>query len=246
MRFNTFGDCAREQAPRMQGFRSIPFHLDRPHTAVALARTIERFPFIPSDPARLREDCFEAYNIQVQGLATRLKATGIERPVIGVSDGLDSTQALIVAARATDHLGLPRTNVLAYTLPGFATSEQTKSNAWMLIRALGVTGSEIDIRPAARQMLGDLGHPFVRGERVYDITSILAARSRIRLATGSPRTRNANSKTVSTRRDRWRPSAEWISMLSRACTAVPFSPLTTSSAGFCFSSARSRMQVLPT
>ena len=170
MRFNTFGDCAREQAARMQVFRSIPFHLDRPDTAVALARTIERFPFVPSDPARLREDCFEAYNIQVQGLATRLKATGIERPVIGVSGGLDSTQALIVAARATDHLGLPRTNVLAYTLPGFATSEQTKSNAWTLIRALGVTGSEIDIRPAARQMLGDLGHPFVRGERVYDIT----------------------------------------------------------------------------
>ena len=141
-----------------------------PDNPVPLQRTIERFPFVPSDPARLREDCYEAYNIQVQGIATRLQATGIERAVIGVSGGLDSTQALIVAARAMDHLGLPRINVLAYTLPGFATSQQTKSNAWALIRALGVTGSEIDIRPAARQMLGDLGHPFARGEPVYDIT----------------------------------------------------------------------------
>jgi NAD+ synthase (glutamine-hydrolysing) len=170
MRFNTFGDCAREEAPRMQHFRAITFRLDAPEDSVALERRIERFPFVPSDPGRLREDCYEAYNIQVQGLATRVKAAGIERAVIGVSGGLDSTQALIVAARAMDYLGLPRANVLAYTLPGFATSELTKSNAWALMRALGVTGSEIDIRPAARQMLSDLGHPFARGEAVYDIT----------------------------------------------------------------------------
>jgi NAD+ synthase (glutamine-hydrolysing) len=135
-----------------------------------LRRTIERFPFVPSDPAKPREHCYEAYNIQVQGLATRLQATGIGRPVIGVSGGLDSTQALIVAARAMDRLDLPRSNVLAYTLPGFATSERTKRNAWALIRALGATGAEIDIRPAARQMLADLAHPFARGESAYDIT----------------------------------------------------------------------------
>jgi NAD+ synthase (glutamine-hydrolysing) len=170
MRFNTFGDCAREEAPRAKAFRSIPFRLDLPEEAVPLQRRIERFPFVPSDPARLREDCYEAYNIQVQGLATRLQATGIERAVIGVSGGVDSTQAVIVAARAMDHLGLPRTNVLAYTLPGFATSEVTKRNAWELIRAIGATGSEIDIRPAAQQMLRDLAHPFARGEPVYDLT----------------------------------------------------------------------------
>jgi NAD+ synthase (glutamine-hydrolysing) len=170
MRLNTFGDCAREEAPRTQIFRRIPFRLDMPDIAVPLRREFERFPFVPSDPERLREDCYEAYNIQVQGLATRLTATGIDRVVIGVSGGLDSTQALIVAARAMDPLGLPRSNVLAYTLPGFATSVETKSNAWALIRALGVTGSEIDISPAARQMLADLDHPFARGEEVYDVT----------------------------------------------------------------------------
>jgi NAD+ synthase (glutamine-hydrolysing) len=170
MRFNTFGDCAREEARRDASFRSIPFRLDVPRQTVPLQRLIERFPYVPSDPARLRDDCYEAYNIQVQGLVTRLRATRIERAVIGVSGGLDSTQALIVTARAMDELGLPRTNVLAYTLPGFATSQQTKANAWALMRALGVTGSEVDIRPAARQMLADLAHPFAGGAPVYDIT----------------------------------------------------------------------------
>src|SRR6266567_4866139 len=149
---------------------TIPFELDAPETVVPLERAVERFPYVPSDPRRLREDCYEAYNIQVQGLAKRLEATATERAVIGLSGGLDSTQAAIVAARAMDRLGRPRANVLAYTLPGFATSEHTKANAWALIRALGLTGAEIDIRPAARQMLGDLGHPFSRGEPAYDVT----------------------------------------------------------------------------
>jgi len=170
MRFNTFRDCAREESRRMIEFRAVPFRLDAPYGSVPLQRTIERFPFVPSDPAKLREHCYEAYNIQVQGLATRLQASKIERAVIGVSGGLDSTQALIIAARAMDRLDLPRGNVLAYTLPGFATSEQTRCNAWALIRALGVTGSEIDIRPAARQMLADLQHPFASDKPIYDVT----------------------------------------------------------------------------
>ena len=170
MRFNTFGDCAREESARTATLRTVTFVLDTPGEAIPLQRLIDRFPFVPSDPTKLREHCYEAYNIQVQGLATRLKAAGIERAVIGVSGGLDSTQALIVATRAMDWLRLPRKNVLAYSLPGFATSEQTKANAWSLIRALGVTGAEIDIRPAARQFLSDLHHPFARGEAVYDIT----------------------------------------------------------------------------
>jgi NAD+ synthase (glutamine-hydrolysing) len=170
MRFNTFGDCAREEARRLPEFRAVSFRLDAPDDVVALQRAIERFPFVPSDPAKLREHCYEAYNIQIQGLATRLQASRTERAVIGVSGGLDSTQALIVAARAMDRLGLPRGNVLAYTLPGFATSEHTKRNAWALIRSLGASGAEIDIRPAAQQMLADLEHPFAKGEPVYDIT----------------------------------------------------------------------------
>jgi NAD+ synthase (glutamine-hydrolysing) len=170
MRMNTFGDCRIEEGSGAGAYRIVACKLDLPAQPVALERTVERFPFVPSDPGRLREDCYEAYNIQVQGLVTRLQAARAEKIVIGVSGGLDSTQALLVAVRAMDRLALPRTNVLAYTLPGFATSEHTKSNAWALMRALGVTASEIDIRPAARQMLADLDHPFAKGEPRYDVT----------------------------------------------------------------------------
>ncbi len=170
MRLNSFGDCVREEMAAGAPFRVVRFALDRPDRDVPLRRRVERFPYVPADPSRLREDCYEAYNIQVQGLARRLEATGLKHAVIGVSGGLDSTQALIVAARAMDLAGLERKNVLAYTLPGFATSEGTKENAWALMNALGVTGAEIDIRPAARQMLADLGHPFSQGEPTYDVT----------------------------------------------------------------------------
>jgi NAD+ synthase (glutamine-hydrolysing) len=170
MRVGTFSDCIRRHRQVADDFRTIAFNLDAPAGELALLRNVDRFPFVPSDPARLRENCYEAYNIQVQGLAKRLQATNIEKIVIGVSGGLDSTQALIVAARAMDHLGLSRKNVLAYTLPGFATSEQTRANAWLLMRALGVSPQEIDIRPVARQMLADIGHPFAREEKVYDVT----------------------------------------------------------------------------
>jgi len=169
MRMGSFGDAMAAEAGG-PGWRLIDFKLDAPTRELELRREIERYPFAPSDPARLAEECYEAYNIQVQGLAQRLKATGLEKLVIGVSGGLDSTQALIVAVRVMDSLGLPRANVLGYTMPGFATSDFTKSNAWKLMRALGVTAAELDIKPAARQMLADLGHPFARGEEVYDVT----------------------------------------------------------------------------
>ena len=151
-------------------FRSVPFTVDSPPGELPLRRRVERFPFVPADPGRLEQDCFEAYNIQVSGLEQRLNAIGVTRVVIGVSGGLDSTQALIVAARAFDRLRLPRTDILAYTLPGFATGDDTKANAYALMNALGVTAAEIDIRPAARQMLGDMAHPFGAGEKVYDVT----------------------------------------------------------------------------
>jgi len=170
MRTNTFGDSARAILREAPPFRRVEFTFAAPERRLELRRNVERFPFVPSDPAMLRDNCYEAYNIQVQGLAQRLSATGLKKLVIGVSGGLDSTQALIVAARTMDTLGLPRRNVLAYTLPGFATSEGTKANAWRLMKALGVTGDEIDIRPAANQMLGDIGHAAGRGEKHYDVT----------------------------------------------------------------------------
>ena len=169
MRRLTFSEGAFTPDVRSR-FRAIAFKLDAPEQSMSLLRSVERFPYVPSDTTALAENCYEAYNIQVQGLTKRLQATNTKKVVIGVSGGLDSTQALLVSVRAMDHLGLPRTNVLGYTLPGFATSETTKSNAWALMQALGVTAAEIDIRPAARQMLGDIGHPFATGQPVYDVT----------------------------------------------------------------------------
>ncbi|HKR87942.1 MAG TPA: NAD(+) synthase [Phenylobacterium sp.] len=170
MRTPTFNAAAMAAGYPEKPFRSVRFE-HRPHGRdVGLRRTVERFPFVPSDPARLDQDCYETFNIQVQGLVKRLQATGGQKIVIGVSGGLDSTHALIVACKAFDALGLPRPNILAFTLPGFATSEGTKSNAWALMRALGVTGREIDIKPAAERMLKDIGHPFAGGKPVYDIT----------------------------------------------------------------------------
>jgi NAD+ synthase (glutamine-hydrolysing) len=170
MRMNTFGDCVRATAATRPPFRTIAFDFTAPPEPLALRRSVERFPYVPADPAMLDDNCYEAYNIQVQGVAQRLRATGLKRLVIGVSGGLDSTQALIVSARAMDRLGLPRTDILAYTLPGFATSASTKANAWRLMQALGVTGREIDIRPAARQMMQDIGHAASSGEAHYDVT----------------------------------------------------------------------------
>src|SRR6202008_2414325 len=155
LRTPTFNMSAVASGRPETAFRRVRFE-HRPHCRdVGLERTVERFPFVPSNPARLDKDCYEAFNIQVQGLTKRLQATNSEKIVIGVSGGLDSTHALIVACKAFDALGLPRANVLAFTMPGFATSEGTKSNAWALMNALGVTGREIDIRPAALRMLED-------------------------------------------------------------------------------------------
>ena len=166
LRTGSFGDGV-DPGP---AFRTVRFDFAPPLGELALIREIPRFPYVPADADRLAETCYEAWSIQVQGLVERLRATGLQKLVIGVSGGLDSTQALIVAVKAMDLLGHPRTNVLAYTLPGFATGESSKGHAWSLMRSLGVTAGEIDIRPAAEQMLRDLGHPYARGERVYDTT----------------------------------------------------------------------------
>jgi NAD+ synthase (glutamine-hydrolysing) len=169
-RLTFFHDNVADHRARIEGIRRIPFEFRIPEGEIPLIRDVARFPYVPDDPAERDARCYEAYNIQVHGLMKRLSSTGIERIVIGVSGGLDSTHALIVAARTMDALNLPRTNILAYTMPGFATSEGTKGNAWKLMRALGVTAQEIDIRPSALQMLRDIGHPYGAGEPVYDVT----------------------------------------------------------------------------
>jgi NAD+ synthase (glutamine-hydrolysing) len=170
LRMGTFDDNRRHHRPLAESFRRIEFRLDPPAGDIGLRRTVERFPFVPADPQRLQQDCYEAYNIQVSGLEQRLRALNYPKVVIGISGGLDSTHALIVAARAMDREHRPRSDILAFTLPGFATGDRTKRNAIELSRALGVTFAEIDIRDTAALMLKEMDHPFARGEKVYDIT----------------------------------------------------------------------------
>jgi NAD+ synthase (glutamine-hydrolysing) len=174
MRTGTFNDAALANGHPEKRVRTVRFehHGDasRDDAVTDLRRTVARFPFVPDDPERLEDDCYEAFNIQVEGLVTRFRAAGVDHLVIGVSGGLDSTHALIVAAKAFDRMGLDRRGILGFTMPGFATSDSTKSNAWALMRALGVSAAEIDIRPAAEQMLDDMDHPYASGERVYDVT----------------------------------------------------------------------------
>lgn len=170
MRTPTFNNAAVASDHPERRFRRVTFEHQPSFEDAGLLRSIDRFPFVANDPARLDQDCYETFNIQVQGLAKRLEATKSRRLVIGVSGGLDSTHALLVAAKAFDVLGRSREDILGFTLPGFATGETTKANAWALMRSLGVTGEEIDIRPAAQIMLEGLGHPYARGEPVYDVT----------------------------------------------------------------------------
>jgi NAD+ synthase (glutamine-hydrolysing) len=170
LRNGTFNDSAVAAGHPERGVRRIGFTHGARDGDTGLDRRIRRFPFVPDDPARRDEDCYEAFNIQVEALVKRLSATGSKTLVIGVSGGLDSTHALIVAAKAMDRMGRPRSDILGFTMPGFATGEATKGNAWALMRALGCTADEIDIRPTARQMLADMGHPFASGEAAYDVT----------------------------------------------------------------------------
>jgi NAD+ synthase (glutamine-hydrolysing) len=167
---STFGDQVHDLRDSLRNIRSVEFELGLPRNPFELRRRVERFPYVPADPASRNDRCAEVYNIQVRGLQTRLLATGIKKLVIGVSGGLDSTHALIVAVRAMDRLGLPRENVLGYTMPGFATSELTLRNSHALMKALGVSSKELDIRPSATQMLRDLEHPAAEGVEQYDVT----------------------------------------------------------------------------
>ncbi len=170
MRLTSFSKNAAAHQENILSFRKIEFDVSIPGGTILLKREYPRFPYIPADPSKRDQRCYEAYNIQVQGLAKRLKSSGIPNIVIGVSGGLDSTHALIVAAKTMDLLELPRENIKAYTMPGFATSQKTYNNAMKLMKALGVEVNEIDIRPACLQMLKDIKHPYSRGKKIFDIT----------------------------------------------------------------------------
>ena len=171
MRQNSFGQSMQRHQEELRRFRTVSFNIALPNTGRLLCRRLyDRFPYVPPDPALRDQRCYEAYNIQVQGIVKRLQSSRVSKLVIGISGGLDSTHALIVAARAMDVLKLPRSNILAYTMPGFATSQRTMANAKALMAAVGCAANELDIRPACEQMLRDINHPYARGEPVYDIT----------------------------------------------------------------------------
>ena len=169
LRQGSFDDNALAQ-PAQAPWRTTIFTLDPPHDDIGLERPVNRFPFVPNDPDQLAQDCYEAYNIQVYGLRRRLESMGSPKIVIGVSGGLDSTHALLVAAKAMDQMGRPRTDILAFTMPGFATTDHTKNNALDMCRALGIPCEVLDIRPAATQMLKGMSHPAGDGAEVYDVT----------------------------------------------------------------------------
>ncbi len=170
MRNQTFADAAEWAGRPEDSYRKVVF--EHAYTAgdIDLIRPVARFPFVPDRPEKLDEDCYEAFNIQVDALMRRIESTGAKSLIIGISGGLDSTHALIVAAKACDRLGMPRSTIRGYTMPGFGTSEGTKSNAHKLMAAMDITVGEIDIRPAAHKMLEDIGHAFANGEPVHDVT----------------------------------------------------------------------------
>lgn len=168
MRMGSFGACA--DANVKMEWRRIAFTLTPPTEDIGLRREISRFPFVPSDDRRLAQDCYEAWTIQVSALTQRMRASGASRMVIGVSGGLDSSLAVVVAARVADELGWGRDHVEAYTMPGFATGGESLGYAHALMNALGVSAHELDIRPTATQMLRTIGHPAGDGAPVYDIT----------------------------------------------------------------------------
>lgn len=170
MRMTSFNDNVAEHREPLGRLRRIPFTFKMPEGDIPLMRRVERFPYVPSDPNVRDRHCYEVYNIQVHALVKRLSAANVDKVVIGVSGGLDSTQALIVTARAMDLLGKPRKNILGFTMPGFATSRTTLENAHKLMTALQITPHEIDIRPSAMQMLKDIGHPYAAGKPLFDIT----------------------------------------------------------------------------
>ncbi|WP_413459911.1 NAD(+) synthase [Herbaspirillum huttiense] len=167
----TFGQSVRRHAEEVRRFEVVRFDVQVPQDQdLPLQRRVARFPYVPANAEQRELRCREVYNIQVQALVQRLSSSNIKKVVIGVSGGLDSTHALLVCAKAMDKLGLPRANILAYTMPGFATSSRTLVQAHQLMAQVGCSAQEIDIRPSCEQMLKDLDHPYSRGEPVYDIT----------------------------------------------------------------------------
>ena len=146
------------------GYTIIPFSL--PAEVTTLTRLIDPHPFVPADSAERKQRCEAILTMQAEGLRRRLEHIGCPCAVLGISGGLDSTLALLVAVRALDLLGRPRTDMIAVTMPGFGTTHRTRSNAELLCEKLGVTLRTVSIAAAVRQHFKDIGHD----ESVTDTT----------------------------------------------------------------------------
>ncbi|WP_072373325.1 NAD(+) synthase [Thermophilibacter mediterraneus] len=155
-------------SPEAAGYAVASFSLGADASAreTTLTRWVDPHPFVPSDAGRRAERCEDVFSIQAHGLAKRLAHTRSRRAVIGLSGGLDSTLALLVAVRAFDLLALPRDGVIAVTMPGFGTTDRTYNNACELARTVGAELREIGIAAAVRQHFADIGHD----ESVHDVT----------------------------------------------------------------------------
>lgn len=163
----SFADCSRDN---YRGeYRCIELNgQQREDGDLLLYRNVNAHPFVPSDNSRLQERCDEIINIQVAGLAKRLQFTHCNSLVVGISGGLDSTLALLVAVAAFDKLGLPRTGITGVTMPGFGTTDRTYTNAMNLMKQLGVTIREISIVKAVNQHFEDIGHDASNHDVTYE------------------------------------------------------------------------------
>ena len=164
MHITTFGDCAvRENAVAASTSINVAKNNDN-----KLFRTVDPYPFVPPTDGLLNERCEEIVNIQAAGLAKRLEATHTRNIVVGISGGLDSTLAILVAARTFDILGLPRTGIHGITMPGFGTTDRTYDNAISLMKALGVTIREIPIADAVKLHFRDINHDIDNHDVTYE------------------------------------------------------------------------------
>ncbi len=154
IRQTSFADAIHPDGPAVRRVSVASLAPPSPHR---LVRAVDPHPFVPTDPAVLDVRCDEIFAIQSAGLARRLEHTRLERSVIGLSGGLDSTLALLVAARTGDLLDRPRSGILAVTMPGYGTTERTLGNARRLAAAVGAELREIDIRAACDRHIADIG-----------------------------------------------------------------------------------------
>jgi NAD+ synthase (glutamine-hydrolysing) len=173
LRTNSFGDAQLYLGVGRE-FTRIPLTLDRPAPPERLAREVEAHPFVPRGLEQLRERCEEIFQTQVAGLAKRLEHIGKPPVAIGISGGLDSTLAVLVACKTLDALGMPRERIRAFTMPGFGTSTRTRTNARALMQQLGVAAVEVDIRSLCLEEMRALRHrPFgidLEGMTIEDLT----------------------------------------------------------------------------